>query len=464
MVLLALPFVLGVVLLLARAVAAPLLNPALGFAAKVTCSGVLLGGATVEQVTAGFPDERLARVVGVRLDAANGVVDAGVPLLGRRRAVHRPGAGCTLVPVRGSLTPLPAGVFPAQPVAGGSPEVPWPEGSGVVAAPASVSAARLDAVLDSAFAEEAGAPPRRTYAVVIVHDGRVIAERYAPGYSRAHRFAGWSMAKSVTNALAGILAGDGRLELTAAGLRPEWQSPGDARAGITLGQLMHMSSGLDFEESYSPQGGATRMLFNSADVAAAAAETPLREEPGSTWYYSSGTTNLISAHLRDLMGSDSAYLRLPAERLFGPVGMHSAVLEPDAAGTFVGSSFMYATAQDWARFGLLYLRDGEWNGRRILPAGWVAWSMRPAPAAPLGRYGAQWWLNAGTAADPRQRPYPYLPQDLYWASGFQGQYVAVLPSHDLVVVRLGAAATDGGWPLGPFLRSVLAAMRSPASS
>jgi CubicO group peptidase (beta-lactamase class C family) len=447
------------ILIIVRVLSTPLLHPALGFAAKVTCSGVLAGGATVTQVADGFPDERLRALVRVQVDEAAGTVTASVPLLARRRAVHRPGLGCTLDPAGDSIRAL-AGAAVLEGIRRG--DLPWPEGEAAVAMPAEIDGERLAAVVDGAFMEDPDRPPRRTLAVVVIHNGRLLAERYAAGYGPDHRLAGWSMTKSVTNALAGILAGEGRLDMGAAGLRREWQD--DARRGITLGELMHMSSGLEFDESYTPTGGATRMLFNSPDVAAVAAESPLVHEPGTQWSYSSGTTNLIAAHLRSLFANDAEWGAFPAERLFRPLGMYSAVMEPDAVGTFVGSSFMYATARDWARFGQLYLQDGVWNGVRLLPEGWVSYSVAPAPAAPLGRYGAHWWLNHGDSADPARRRWPELPPDIYFASGFQGQYVVVVPGHNLVIVRLGMTATDESFELGRFLRGILSAMQSPASS
>jgi CubicO group peptidase (beta-lactamase class C family) len=451
--LLATPVLLGVLLLLARLIAGPLLRPALGFAAKVTCSGVFVGGATIEQVRVGFPDPTLRRIVRVSVDRSAGIADARVPLLGHRRAVHRTGLGCTLEPVGGEITALPDPPRLRAGEAGAA--LPWPDGDAAMAPPAPWDASRLAAVLDSAFRDAEVGPAARTHAVVVVQGGRIIAERYADGYSARHPFPGWSMAKSVTSALAGILTGDGTLDLGTSALRPEWRAPDDPRSRITLHHLMQMSSGLDFDESYTPGGGATRMLFDSPDAAAAAATSPLAHEPGRHWLYSSGTTNIIAAHLRGLMRDDAEWVGFPARRLFGPIGMTSAVLEPDPAGTFVGSSFMYATARDWARFGLLYLHDGVWNGERVLPEGWVEYSLTPAPAAPLGQYGAQWWLNAGEPADSTRRRWPHLPRDLYWASGFQGQYVVVLPSHDMVIVRLGMMERDDAWRLDRFLRSVL---------
>jgi CubicO group peptidase (beta-lactamase class C family) len=337
----------------------------------------------------------------------------------------------------------------------------WPEGERTATPDPAYT--RLHDVVADAFRESPGTAPRRTRAVVVVHGGRIIAERYASGYGPHTRFTGWSMTKSVTNALVGILAGRGALAVSATHLRPEWTGPGDARAAISLHHLLTMSSGLQFDESYSPRGGATRMLFVAPDAAAVAAASGLSHEPGAHWSYSSATTNIISAVVRSTFRSQEDYLAFPRRALFEPTGMSSAVLEPDPAGTFVGSSFMYATARDWARFGLLYLEDGVWNGERILPEGWVEYSVSPAAAAPLGRYGAQWWLNAGEPADTTRRFWPQLPRDVFWASGFQGQYVAVVPSRDLVVVRLGVTADEQAFDMGEFLHRVLGALETPVT-
>jgi CubicO group peptidase (beta-lactamase class C family) len=438
------------VVLSARVLLAPVTSAVLGFGAKITCSGVLVGGATVAQVRESFPDPNLRRVVRVRV--SGDTATASIPLFGRRDAVHRERLGCTLLPADGTIAPLSA---PAVDERIAADTLPWLEAAAVRTL-SEYDTTALRAVVDSAFIDPADGPQRRTLALLVVHGGRVIAERYAPGYGPQHRLLGWSITKSVTNALAGILHGDGLLDLNAAALRPEWSA--DARSGITVEHLLQMSSGLAFEESYGPTGAATRLLFNTRDVAGEAARGPLVHEPGTRWYYSSATTNLIAAHMRALLSNDAAYARFPAERLFEPAGMSSAVMEPDAAGTFVGSSFMYATARDWARFGLLFLRDGVWNGERILPEGWVTYSVMPAPAAPLGQYGAQWWLNAGESADTTRRVWPDLPRDIFWASGYQGQYIAIVPSHDVVVVRLGLTDDSAQFRLDELLRGVLRAL------
>ncbi len=211
----------------------------------------------------------------------------------------------------------------------------------------------------------------------------------------------------------------------------------DDRKEITLNHLLQAISGLTWSESYFvPTSHFHNMFIRSDDKGAYAASLKLKYKPGEHFEYSSGTTNILSGIIRRTLG-DSLYYRFPYERLFYKLGMNSMVMEPDASGTFVGSSYSFASARDWARFGLLYLNDGVWNGERILPEGWVKYTTTPAVPASIGQYGAQWWLNAGAADNAALRKYPDLPTDAYWADGFEEQYVMIIPSHKLVVVRLG---------------------------
>ncbi|MFM7194555.1 MAG: serine hydrolase domain-containing protein, partial [Bacteroidota bacterium] len=173
--------------------------------------------------------------------------------------------------------------------------------------------------------------------------------------------------------------------------------------------------------------------------------------------YSSGPTNIISRIVRKTIG-DLDYHRFPYRRLFRKIGMNGMIVEPDPSGTFVGSSYSYAPARDWARFGLLYLHDGVWQGRRILPEGWVSYTSTPAPAALRGEYGAQWWLNAGAPGNPADRTYPDVPTDSFQCEGFDGQYVFVIPSKELVVVRLGLTQ-NGEFDMNGFVAGILRSIR-----
>jgi CubicO group peptidase (beta-lactamase class C family) len=200
------------------------------------------------------------------------------------------------------------------------------------------------------------------------------------------------------------------------------------------------------------------MLFEVDDAAAHAMNKPLAAAPDTTFAYSSGTTNIVSTILRRRFDGLAAYHSFPHEALFTPLGMRSAVFETDAAGTLLGSSFMHATARDWSRFGLLYLQDGVWEGRRILPEGWVKYSSAASSTAPIGEYAAHFWANAGAPGEPERRRLPHVPVDAFQASGYQGQAVLVVPSRNAVIVRLGMTHDRSAWDLDAFAAAVLAAL------
>jgi CubicO group peptidase (beta-lactamase class C family) len=287
------------------------------------------------------------------------------------------------------------------------------------------------------FAEPERLHKRNTRAVLVLYKGEIIAERYAPGFGPDTRLAAWSCTKSVFQALYGIAERDGKLNQMDPAPVPAWQQPGDPRAGITLDMLLRMSSGIDFTEvDYSPPAQLTDMLFAHPGAAEYFMGLPLAYPPDTHWAYGSGTTNLLSWVLRQAYGDD-AYYELPYKELFSKIGMRSAYLEADATGTWVGSSYLFATARDYARFGLLYMNDGMWQGERILPEGWAKYAMTATPTAPKNNYGAQWWrptLDDRAAAEARGVP---LPEDAFNASGFEGQKIVVIPSKELVIVRLG---------------------------
>ena len=303
------------------------------------------------------------------------------------------------------------------------------------------------AVTEEVFARAFSQPPElgETHAIVVVQGGKVVAEQYGPDTGPDTTLISWSMAKSITQALVGLLVRDGLLDVAAPAAVPRWQGADDPRSVITLDHLLHMRSGLRFIEDYvNTDAGVANvidMLFGAGadDVAAYAESCPLEHEPGCVWSYSSGTTNVISA-LAGRVVADNGYgrgelgMRAYLEReLFAPIGMTSAIPRFDAAGTFIGSSYVYATARDFARFGELYLHDGIWNGARLLPEGWVDYARTvtspPAPPEQIHGYGAHWWL---------------WDDDLetFGAHGYEGQYTLVVPPLDLVVVRLGKSPVE----------------------
>lgn len=398
---------------------------------------------------------RLGSAVRYDVDRARRQVTTTLAGLFASRSLYREGLGCLLL--RGSE--LPAPIPPLAAAAALLPEIAGP----AVVEPGDP---RLRAALADAFAEPDAPPYRLTRAVVIVHDGRVVAERYAPGCGPETPLPGFSATKSVIAALVGILVRDGKLAPDAPAPVAAWQAPGDARHAITIDNLLRMTSGLAWEEGFA--GGvvddATRMRYLAPDMAAYAARRSLAAPPGATWQYNSGNTMILSRLVRDAAGGGVEDVERFARReLFEPLGMHHVELPVDAAGTPVGAFGMLASARDWARFGMLYLDDGRVAGRRILPAGWVDRAASPTPGAVVG-YGAGFWTNRGDSWGAANRLRWGMPADSFFASGILGQYVVVVPSARLVVVRLG-------WSLGPYLdtpgvarlvREAIAALTTPA--
>jgi CubicO group peptidase (beta-lactamase class C family) len=317
-------------------------------------------------------------------------------------------------------------LLPPQPAEVAFPTDHWPEGPPVE----SVDREKLRELTEAAFAEQDNFG--ETHALLAVHRGRLVFERYGDGYGHDETYRSWSMAKSVTHALIGLLIRDGKLSLEGPAPVPSWES-GDPRHEITLEHLLRMQDGLNFVEEYVPGVGSDviPMLFQEGkdDVAAFAEARPLAHPPGTHWNYSSGTSNIVAAIAGRAIGGGAAETRAYLEReLLHPIGMRSATPRFDAAGTFIGSSYLFASARDFARFGLFYLRDGVWEGGRILPEGWVDHARTTTPGSD-GEYGAHWWLRL-------------VGEDSFHCSGFQGQYTVCVPSRDLVVVRLGVSTPE----------------------
>lgn len=425
-----------------------------GYYAKMLCSGVFVSGRPADDVIAEDVRADRSGLLGLfssAVDSEAQAVDVWVPSgFAAQRAVYRDGYGCHLA-LDASRPEEP--LRPLEPIAPPHQDALWPEG-GRLAAEALPPENRdaVYAALNEAFAEDDPENLKRTRAIAVVHRGRLVAEQYGEGFTEETPQLGWSMAKSVTNALAGALAARGEIKAALPAQLDKWQGVNDPRRAITLDNLLRMNSGLEFSEDYGGMLADVRiMLFLRGDKAGFAADKPLECAPGACWHYSSGTSNIIAKVLQHAADGPS----LAHQMLFEPVGMHTAVFEPDASGTLVGSSYVHASARDWARLGLLYLRGGEWNGKTIFTRDWLDYTLEPSPGSG-GAFGAHVWLEAPPHNDAEA--VAALPEDDFYFLGHDGQMVAVIPSRETVIVRLGLTRDQNRFDHARLVRSILDAL------
>ena len=430
-----------------------LLRVGANYSAKIVCSNVFLAGRDPEDVLRAdvqAPGIALLRLMRVSVDREHGAVRAGfLGFIGDGLATARPGQGCTAAPdgklALANTEAAAARVAPSSSSAGSAaPNSLWPDGGGVEAKPA------LDRILAN---DQLAGPGAR--AILIVDHGRIAAERYTGGFTARTPLLGWSMTKTVMAGFIGMLVKDGKLSLDQSGFWPA--APGDGRDRIRVADLLAMSSGLRFNENYGAVSDVTSMLYLQPDMAGFARAQPLAHPVGEAWSYSSGTAVILSRIMQDAAGGDGR--AFADARLFKPLGMSSATMESDEHGTLVGSSYMYATARDWAKFAQFLLQEGVWQGKELLPSGYVAMMATPV-AASGGQYGhGQVWLWGSDAATPGVNPDAAfgIPADTFWLSGHDGQSIAVIRSRRLIIVRLGLTPQSLGYSPQPLVKAVLEA-------
>ena len=411
------------VLLVAAAVggyfyARPLLKTGTGYAAHNSCAVTLVAGR--DDPESDLPPNPLVPFLTGYVNEAGGSSTSQILFtLSTQKAWFTRGFGCTLAKDRPSLGEATKVIADTNPLS----EAPAPEPD-----------AEVDAAIARAFGDNLSAQAAEalgTRGIVVLRDGQLVGERYAPGFDGQTPQLGWSMGKSVTSLLLGRMALQQRIGVEDTGLRPDWT---DERKNISVDQLLRMTSGLTWDETYSLGTPITQMLYAEPDMAKFAASQPLAHPPGTYQQYSSGSTNILCGVLTDL--ADAPDADLPREQLFAPLGLTSATWEVDATGTPVCSSYLWATPRDWATIGEFALRDGVWAGERLLPEGWMAQTTTATPVATSEEkgYAGGWWVNREADGSLVEET---LPEDAYWASGHDGQFLYVVPSADLVVARLG---------------------------
>ena len=424
----------------------PRLNIITGFAAKNVCSCRFEAGRDLKSIEEGDNDFSPVSYAKNKINFDEQSVTSSVFGLKPRKAVYKEGIGCILLP-EGYTISSSVNFKPKREFSQSTLPYPYRNGNPKDSAFSNVNYEVLQTAVDNAFDKDAE-KIKRTRAVVVLYKDRLIAEKYAFGFSAETKLLGWSMTKSITNAVLGVLEKQGEISLEQNKLFKEWEN--DDRSKITLNNLMEMNSGLEWEEDYNSISDVTKMLFLAEDMPGIQLNKPLIGEPNSSWNYSSGTTNLLSGYIRNQFKTHQEYLDFWYSGLIDKIGMNSMTLETDLAGNYVGSSYSWATARDWAKFGLLYLNKGNWNGEQLLNESWVKSSATPTNGS-NGEYGAHFWLNAGGK-------YPNVPKDLFSSNGYQGQYVFIIPSKDIVIVRFGLTENPK-FDVDSFLKDILSAIK-----
>ena len=441
--------VIGVILLLAVVYVCfttyPKLDLISGFSAKSVASGYFIDNRSKDMIEKGDNDINLIDLATNTIDEAGKFATASVYGLKERKAVYREGLGATLIDDKFD-TSKPYDT-PKRNKKANNLIYPYGDGEQKDTIFTDIDYSKLNTAIDNAF-DNKGVIKKRTRSLLVIYKDKIIAEKYDTGFDKESKLLGWSMTKSITATLFGILEKQGKFDINKPAPIPEWKN--DVRKKITTNDLLHMNSGLAWEESYDKICDATQMLFQSANMGRVQLEKEAAFEPNTNWNYSSGTTNLLSYILRKQFKTHQEYLDFWYAALIDKIGMKSMLIETDMAGNFVGSSYGWATTRDWGKFGLLYLHKGNWNGDQLFNESWAKYVATPTEGS-NGGYGGHFWLNAGGR-------YPDAPKDMYSANGFQGQKVFIIPSRDLVIVRLGLT-DESQFDINEVLKGILGSFK-----
>lgn len=419
----------------------PKLDLISGFSAKSIASGHFIDKRSQEMIELGDNDMDMIDLARNKINEKEQYATSSVYGLKERKAIYREGLGVTLIDNNFDVTkPY---LVPKRTKTNNNLPFPYGNNEPKDTTFANINYTKLEKALTDAF-DKKGEKNKRTRSIVILYKDHLVKEKYDTGFDKSSRILGWSMTKSLTATYFGILQKQGKININNPAPIAEWKN--DERSKITLNNLIQMNSGLEWEEKYDKICDATKMLFEAEDMAKVQLEKSLIGKPNESWNYSSGTSNLLSGILRDQFKTHQEYLDFWYSSLIDKIGMHSMLVETDMVGNYVGSSYAWATTRDWAKFGLLYLRNGNWNGEQLFDESWSKYVATPTNTS-NGRYGGHFWLNSGGK-------YPDAPKDLYYASGFQGQKIFIIPSMDLVIVRFGLT-DDEAYDFNGLLKEIL---------
>lgn len=422
----------------------PRLNIISGYSAKNMSSSVFVAERTLAATDSQDNNFSPIDLADDTIDYEHKSATASVYGFMKRKAIYREGLGSVLVVDDSDEKQqflVPNREFNTS-------KLPYPYGNGAQKDTVynTINYNELNAAVSNAFNAHEEIQTK-TRAVLVIYKDQIIAEKYAEGFTKDSKILGWSMTKSITSAVLGILEKQGKINVNQKNLFPEWEN--DERSKITVTNLLQMNSGLEWNEDYNTMSDVTQMLFLDKDMTQTQLLKPLTGEPNNSWNYSSGTSNLLSGYIRNQFNTHQKYLNFWYAELIDKIGMSSMLIETDLTGNYVGSSYGWATPRDWAKFGLLYLHKGNWNGEQILNEAWVDYTATPTNGS-NGEYGAHFWLNAGGV-------YPNAPKDVFSCNGYQGQRIFIIPSKEMVIVRMGLTK-DSSFNFDTFLKEILASI------
>lgn len=418
----------------------PRLNIIAGYSAKNMASSVFLADRSMQFTDGVDNDFTPINLAEDNINDQEKSATASVYGLLTRKAIYREGLGAVLVPKDADENQ--GHLVPNRKFTEGDKPFPYGNAEQKDTIFENINYSQLQTAVDSMFNNN---QIKRTRSVLVVYKDQIIAEKYTEGFNIDSKLLGWSMTKSVTATLFGILQKQGKLNIDNKAPIASWED--DERANITLNNLLQMNSGLAWDEDYNTISDVTKMLFLTDDMTKIQEEKELVGKPNETWNYSSGTSNLLSGILRKQFESHQEYLDFWYSALIDKIGMHSMLIEADMKGNYVGSSYGWATTRDWAKFGLLYLHKGNWNGEQIFDESWADYVKTPTNGS-NGEYGGHFWLNAGGK-------YPDAPKDLFSANGYQGQRIFIIPSKELVIVRMGLTNNNNAIDFNAFLKGII---------
>lgn len=423
----------------------PKLDLISGFSSKSIASGHFIDGRSQDFIEKNDNDIPMITLAKTKIDNVQKNTVASVYGLKPRKAIYREGVGATLINDEFDIS-KPYKVPKRTKLKN---NLPFPYGNKEPndSLFSNIDYNQLNLAVANAF-DKKNKKNKRTRSVLVIYKDKIIAEKYDSGFNKNSKILGWSMTKSITSTLFGILQKQGKIDIYKPAPIKEWAT--DNRSKITISDLLHMNSGLEWEENYDEISDVTKMLFIETDMTKSQLKKPAAFVPNSHWNYSSGTTNLLSGILRNQFKTHQEYLDFWYAALIDKIGMNSMIIETDMTGNYVGSSYGWATTRDWAKFGLLYLHKGNWNGNPIFDESWIKYTVTPTNTSG-GKYGAHFWLNASGK-------FPDAPRDMYYCSGYQGQMVAIFPSHDLVIVRMGLKE-DPEFDFNGFLKGIIRSLK-----